>query len=316
MQRFMRRRMRSLLFTCILLLGLVPLGVATAAQDSSRTEISFVSTPVEILVPGEETFGEDGVGRFRGEVARDEVTGDITGEAIITFNNDFIPGPNCDPEDLDNCFEGEFSGWGSVEITDENGTWDGDFVIAFAFFEGEEPFTLGKILLTGRGGNAGKVIMADITFPEDEEDDSAIFNGVMLTMGAPASGVNMNTQLCFNEETFEAAGAFTSTGAIESYGAATGEFFSTGGQWTHRYGLYGELTFTDEWGSMTIEFVGEAQDHPMSSVGFGRWIVVEGTGAYAETYGYGGITGSAGDYMQCDSGSGVHLQLLGDVHTN
>lgn len=280
-------------------------------------------------MPGEESVDEAGVYRSRGEVARDEVTGDITGEAIITFNGDFVPSPDCDPDDLDNCFEGEFTGWGTVVITetvetdeDENGveesggSWEGDFLFAFAFFEGEEPFMFGKLVLAGRGDNAGKSIVADISFPEDQEDDAAYFDGILLTMAPPAFGLNMSTQVCFNEETFEAGGAFLSNGTIESYGSATGEFFTGGHEWTHRYGLYGELTFTDEWGSMTIQFLGEAQDHPESSVGWGHFVIVGGTGAYAELYGRGKITGAAAEYMQCDSGFGVRFQLIGEGHFN
>lgn len=304
--------------TFVLLMGLTPVGVVMADnhRTATRTDISFVSTPVEVLTPGEESVDEAGVYRSRGEVQRDVVTGDITGEAIITFNGDFIPSPNCASDDLDNCFEGEFSGWGTVVITDENGSWDGDFLIAFAFLEGEEPFMFSKIVLAGRGGNAGKSIVADISFPEDSEEDIAIFNGVMLTMAVPAFGLNMSTQLCFDEETFETAGAFLSNGTLESYGGATGEFFNGGHQWTHRYGLYGELTFTDGRGSMTVQFMGEAQDHPQSSVGWGHFVIVGGTGAYAELYGRGKITAAATEYLQCDSGFGVRLQLTGEGHFN
>ncbi len=308
--------MRLLLFACILLIGLLPVGVATADSHhtSTRTPISFVSTPVEILVPGEEWVDEAGIFHFRGEVGREAVTGDITGEAIVTFNGDFAPGPSCDPNNPDACTEGEFSGWGSVVITDLNGAWDGDFLFIESFFAGEEPFSFGKVVFAGRGGNAGKSIVADITLTE--ESDAASFNGVMLTMGAPAFGVNMHTQLCLNEETFESTGAFTSTGGLETYGAATGEFFNGGVEWTHRYGLFGELIFTDAWGSFTIQFLGEAQDHPQSSVGWGHWMIVEGTGAYAELYGRGKVTGAAMEHLQCASGFGIHLQFLGDVHSN
>lgn len=322
-QKRTRRRARSLLFAFILLLGLLPVGAVTADghHTATRTEISFTSTPVEILVPGEESVDEAGVFRFRGEVSREEVTGDITGEAIVTFNGDFVPSPDCDPDDPDNCFEGSFSGWGSVVIleeteTEENIAWEGDFLFIESFFEGEEPFMFGKIVLAGRGDNAGKSIVADITFSEDEEEEVAIFTGVMLTMAVPAFGINMSTQLCFNEETFETTGAFLSNGMLESYGGASGEFFTGGHEWTHRYGLYGELTFTDEWGSMTIEFLGEAQDHPESSVGWGHFVIVGGTGAYAELYGRGKITGALAEYMQCDSGFGVRFQLVGEGHFN
>lgn len=306
------------MFAFILLLGLMPLGAATADshRTSTRTEISFTSTPIEILVPGEESVDDAGIYRFRGEVVRDQVAGDITGEAVITFNGDFIPSPNCDPNDIENCFEGEFSGWGTVVVTDENGTWEGNFVFGFAFFEGEEPFMFGKLILTGRGGNAGKSIVADIGFSEDEGDETAYFTGFMLTMAKPAFGVNMNAQLCF-EESETAYGAFISSGAIESSGSASGWFFDAGSIWTHSYGLFGETTFTDDWGSITIQWIGMVQDHPESSVGWGNWVIVGGTGAYENVNGHGKVTGHAGEMLQCETfGFGVWLQYLGSVHFN
>lgn len=312
-----RRRLRVLLVTFVLLLGLAPVGVATAANHhtSSRTEISFTSTPVEILVPGEETYDESGVGHFRGEVVRDEVTGDISGEAIITFNGDFVPGPSCDPANLDTCFEGEFSSWGSVVITDENGVWEGDFLMMESFFEGEEPSSFSKIILAGRGGNAGKSIVADITFPE--EGDAAIFTGTLLTVGAPAFGLNMLSQTCFNPETFGLSGAFISSGAVESSGSATVDIFEEGGsEGTYRYGLFVQLTFTNDLGSMTIQLLGETQDHAETHVGWGHWLIVGGTGAYAELYGHGKVSGYGGNFPQCDSGYGVQFQFLGDAHFN
>lgn len=301
----------------MLLLGMLPVGVVTADnhQTSTRTDIEFTSTPAEILVPGEEWIDEAGIGHLRGEVSREIVEGDINGELILTFDGDFIPGPSCVPEDLDNCFEGEFSAWGTAVITDENGTWEGKFVIAFRFFEGEEPYSFGRAILVGHGGNAGKSIVVEIAFGEDEEDETAYFTGFMLTMAVPSLGVNMHTQMCFTEEE-TAYGAFHSTGAIESSGAAGGEFFTGGHWWTHTYGLSGEVVFTDDHGSFTIQLLGTAQDNWQTSVGWGHWVIVDGTGAYEHANGHGKLTGYAGEFAQCSSGFGVWLQFLGQVHFN
>ena len=305
-----------ILLTCVLLLGLVPIGVATADnhRTSTRTEIEFTSTPVEILVPGEEWVDEAGIYHFTGEVSREVVEGDINGELIVTFNGDFVPGPNCDPDATEECFEGEFSAWGEIVITDENGTWEGKFLIAESFLQGEEPSSFGKAILAGRGGNAGKSLVLDLTFGDDE-DEIAYLSGFMLTMAMPAQGVNMNTQLCFTEEE-TAYGAFYSTGAIESSGAASGWFFSGGSMWTHNYGLFGETTFTDDHGSLTIQFLGTAQDTVETSVGWGHWVIVDGTGAYANVNGNGKVTGYAGEFEQCSPGFGVWLQYIGQVHMN
>lgn len=311
-------RVRSLMIAFVLLLGLMPVGAVLAADNhtSSRTDIEFTTTPVEVLEPGEEWVDEAGHGHFRGMVERDEVTGDITGEAIITTNGDFVPGPSCVPGDINNCFEGEFSGWGSIVITDQNGTWTGDYLLVENFLEGEEPFAFGKVILAGKGGNAGKSIVADLGYPEDGDEDAVILTGTLSTLGVPATGINMHTQLCLNPETFELAGAFTSTGAIESSGSSTSLFIEGGTQWTDQYGLYVELVFTDDHGSMTIQLLGQTQDTATTHVGWGQFVIVGGTGAYADLYGQGNVTGYGGEFLQCEAGYGVHFQLLGNAHLN
>jgi hypothetical protein len=259
---------------------------------------------------------EAGIAHVRGEVSRQAVTGDITGEATVTFNGDFVPGPNCNPDDPDNCFEGELSTWGSVVITDENGTWRGNFLFAETFFGGDDRFTFGELVLAGSGGNAGKSIVTDITFSEDGEDDAAVLNGVMLTMAVPAFTTYMTTELCFSEDAVTIAGAFTSTGAIDTYGTTNARFVSGGSASTHRYGLFGEVIFTDETGSFTVQFLGESQDHPESSTAWGHWVIVGGTEAYAELFGHGKVTGAAMENLQCESGFGARLQFRGDMHFN
>lgn len=303
-----------LLFVFILLLGLLPAGVATADnhRTSTRTPVSFTSTPVEILEPGEEWVDAAGIYHFRGEVSREIAEGDINGEVIVTFDGDFVPAPGCDPDE--ECSEGEFSSWGTAVFTDENGTWDGKFLIYGAFSSDEEPFFFGKATLAGRGGNAGKSIVADIAFGDDE-DETAYFDGFMLTMAKPSFGVNLQVQVCFTEDEV-GYGAFLSYGAVESSGAASAMFFSGGSMWTHTYGLFGEVTIHDDNGSLTLQFVGTSQDNWQTSVGWGHWVIVDGTGAYEGYNGHGKISGHAGEFSQCSSGFGVWLQGLGQIHKN
>lgn len=311
------RRVRTLLFVAILLIGLVPVGVASADghRTSTRTEVSFTSTPVEIIDEGEEWVDEAGTYHFTGEVSREVVEGDINGEAIVTIDGEFVPGPGCTPDD-EECMEGQFSAWGSVVITDENGAWDGKFLIANIFEPDEEPFSFGKAILAGRGGNAGMSLVVDITFSDDEEDDTAYFDGFIMSMAKPTFGINMHTQLCASESSNTMYGAFLSHGAIESSGGAWGDFFSGGTMWTHRYGLFGEVGFSDDYGSLTIQFLGTAQDNWQTSVGWGHWVIVDGTGAYEHLNGHGKMTGSAGEFEQCSLGWGVRLQFIGQTHMN
>ena len=311
-----RSRTRTLVLACILILGMLPVGAVTADshRTSTRTDISFTSIQDEILIPGEEWQDAAGIYHLRGEVSREIVEGDINGELILTLDGDFIPSPNCDPDDPENCFEGEFSAWGTAVITDENGSWDGKFIVVFGFSLDEGEYSFGKAILAGRGGNAGKSIVVDITFGDDEEE-TAYFTGFMLTMAKPSFGVNMHTQLCFTEEE-TAYGAFVAKGAIKSSGAASGEFFTGGHWWTHTYGLYGEVVFTDDYGSLTIQFLGTAQDNWQTSVGWGHWVIVDGTGDYENVNGHGKVSGNAGEFAQCAEGWGVWLQFIGRMHMN
>lgn len=312
-----RSRARGLLFAFVLLLGLLPIGAVTADSHhtATMTDISFTSMPVELITPGAEWVDEEGTYHFENEVTREMVDGDINGELIATTSGTFTPGPSCDPDDPENCFEGEFTLWAAIVLTDENGVWEGDALIVQSFFEDDESFSFGKLALTGRGGNAGKSIIADLTLSEDDEEEAVFVDGYMLTMASPQFGVNMHTQICFGEEDL-GYGAFVSTGAIETSGPASGMFISGGSFLTPRYGLYGETTFNDDMGSITIEFVGLALDHPETSVGWGHWVITDATGVYENVYGHGRVTGYAGDFPQCESGFGVWLQYLGQVHFN
>lgn len=308
--------MRALLCAFVLLLGLAPIGVATADnhRTSSLTPISFSSTTVEVLEEPEEWVDEAWVYHSRDLVVLDEVSGVITGTAVLTLDYDAEPFPGCEAESPLMCENGVFSQWGTVVITDEAGTWDGDVFGVEVWAEGELVFAVHKLVLQGRGGNAGKSIVADINFAEDPEDPTAYLEGVMLTMGVPAFGVNMHTQLCATDSNL-AQGAFVSTGAIESSGAVSAGMFAAGSRWTHTYSLLGELTFTDDVGSLSITFLGTSQDTAESSVDWGHWVITGGTGFYENAFGHGKATGYYGYFEQC-GGDGEWLQFLGSVHFN
>lgn len=309
-----RGRPRTLLLAFVLLLGLLPLGAVTAdnQRTASRTEISFDASLLGAMMDADGWIDAAGILRVRDQAAQGAVTGDIEGNAEVTFNADIVPGAGCDLNDLLSCSGGWLTGWGSAVITNETGTWEGDFIIE-AELTGGLPDISGKLIMAGRGGNAGTSIVTDISL--GETGDSASFEGFLLTMAQPAFGINLQSQVCF-DEAFVGYGAFIASGAIESSGAARATFDASDGPWTYRYGVAGEATFTDENGSLDIEFTAMAQDSATTKVDWGHWVITGGTGAYEHAYGHGKVTGYVGDFAQCSLGQGVWLQYLGDVHFN
>ncbi len=71
---------------------------------------------------------------------------------------------------------------------------------------------------------------------------------------------------------------------------------------------------------MTIAFGGGAQDtaspNMFASHVFGHFVILGGTGDYAELYGIGRLIGAASDSSTCASGFGVNISLVGEVHDN
>lgn len=306
-----RGRTRLVLLASIFLLGLLPFGAATANshRTATRTAITFDAPFVDAVMNAEFTVDDAGIVRVRDQNAQVGVSGDINGTANITFSADFVPDASCDPDDLENCADGWLTGWAAVEISDEAGRWDGTLTFEDSDFENGN---YGKLILAGRGGNTGKSIVTDISL---NDDGTATFDGFLLTMAKPSFGINLHTQVCF-DEVWDAWGAFISTGAIESSGAAKAQFAATDGPWTYRYGVYGTATFTDDLGSITIELTAMAQDNAETKVDWGHWVISSGTGAYENAYGHGKVTGYVGDFAQCSLGQGVWLQYLGQVHFN
>jgi hypothetical protein len=296
-----------------LVLSVMPLATLAASHHTAtRTPVVFTSTVVEVLDPGEEWVDEAGIFHIRGSVQREDVTGDITGTAIVTFNVDFQSIGECTEE---SCF-GYSTAWAHVEVTTEGGGWEGTYVSISQDVPGEE-FFADSLVLQGYGANAGMSIVAQ-SIAGDEE--SITFEGVLSTIATPVVGLNTTVQLCADPNDFSFAGGFLSRGAVEGSGGATGEFLVAGTEWTHRYAVAGTVTLTDAYGTVTIAFTSGAQDvatfTTFASHVWGHFVIVDGSGAYTELYGHGRLVGTASDDATCASGFGVGLSLIGEAHFN
>lgn len=293
-----------------LLLGVMPVTAFADHHTATRTPIAFTSTVIEELDPGEQWVDEAGIFHIRGLVQAEEITGDFTGAVLVTVNVDSQPLGECTEE---SCYT-YTTVWVQVEIATEGGGWEGTYISNGQDLPGEE-FFVDYLVLQGRGANAGLDIVASTV---DGGADFLAFEGMLTSMATPLQGLQSNVQLCADQD-FNFAGGFLSSGAIEGSGGATGEFLVAGTEWTHQYALGGLLTLSDAHGSVTLTWTGDAIDLASPtwfvSHAWGHFVIIEGTGDYAELYGHGRIVASAGD-AGCGSGFGVRLNLTGEAHYN
>lgn len=296
-----------------LLLSMAPFSALAQNHVATRTPVAFTSTVVEVIDEGEESVDEAGIFHIRGAMNLEEVTGDISGSLVVTYNVDFQPAGECTEESC----PGFFSFWGHVEITGEDGGWEGTYIQVGSDVPGEE-FFADSLVLRGTGANAHMSIVAQTV---EESEESITFEGMKSTLAKPLTGLNTSVRLCADPEDFSFAGGFLSTGAIEGQGAASGEFLIAGTEWTHSYAAAGTLTLTDAHGSITIAFSGSAQDNYTPAFAashvWGHFVIVDGTGDYAEFYGSGRLVATAGEPNPlCESSFGVNAQLIGETHFN
>jgi hypothetical protein len=310
----LHRKTALVVLLVAILAGIVPLSVsASTNHTATRTPVSFTSTVIEEIEPFEVSVDDAGIFHIRG-VTREEVSGDIAGTATVTFAGDFFPAGECTEE---SCFGTEV-GWAQLELAGEDGGWSGTYVFSSSDVPGQEYYS-DQLVLRGTGVNAHTSIVAHSPTGGDEE--SVSFEGVMTTLATPIGGLNTSVRLCASPEDFSFSGGFLSSGAIEGSGGATGDFLIGGGPWTDNYGVAGTVTLNDEHGSVTILFAGEAQDNVSASFQashvWGHFLVLEGTGEYAELYASGRIIGTAGGpSATCASGFGVNISMVGEAHRN
>lgn len=305
-------RIVRLLIAAGLLAAFAPMSVGADGHEATRTEASFTGSNAEVLAEGEEWIDEAGDAHLRGLVVQEEVSGDINGTAVITQNGDFSPDPNCELENVLEC-PGFLSFWASVEITGEDGRWNGNFLQFISTVEGEED-QFSNLVMRGTGGNAGKSFVGEIV---EESEESITFAGQIHTMAVPVQGLNMSTNFCFTEDSVR--GNAQSQGAIAGNGTTEIGFLVAGTRWTHRYALTGIMEYSDEHGSATFVIAAKVQDQYPTSNAWGHFVIVGGEGAYAELFGHGRWTGwnaAPGAAERCASGFGGYMNLYGEAHYN
>lgn len=292
--------MVGLVLALAVLAGLIPMGAALGDHTvASRTEVTFATTDVEVLDPGEEWVDEAGIYHRRGEVETNDVTGDLTGTAEVVINIDA------------NEAEGWQTAWGTFTMADETGSWTGRWLNNVTVVE-DEVFESGFMMLSGRGGYAGMTIAGGITL---DEENNATIEGVLQTMALPTAGLTMSQDLCFQEDG-SISGGFFANGAVATSGSSQAAFEASGGIWTHTYNLFGIMTFADEHGSFAVAFLGGAQDGETYSGSWGPFTILGGDGAYAELYGQGRAVMTAMVSETCATGVGFRLSYVGIAHFN
>ncbi len=301
-----RRRVFRLTFLLALVLSALPVTASATPHQATRTTLSFTATQTEITQEGEVWVDEDGIFHLRNEIEIDEISGDITGTATLTINVDSNALGLCQEDSCPSFADV----WGTIVITDEAGSWSGRFTQNLSDVPGEE-FSFTAIAMRGLGGNAGKSFIGEIT---ESGEASVTVEGILSTMATPYQSMNTTAVLCFTETSD--VGNFISSGVIDGFGHAESTFISAGSFWTPTYNIFGEVTLSDESGTATIGFVLGGQDVGDVSHGFGNYMITGGTGAYAELYGQGRVTGSALEMPQCEFGFGVRIQFIGEAHYN
>lgn len=310
--RVFGRHWSRLIFVVALLMSAVPLTVlASSHQTATRGPATLTSTVVEVIDPGEEWMDEAGVYHVRNSMQLEEVSGDITGTAIVTANIDFFAPGQCDEEACPAYTEV----WGQVEITSEGGRWTGNWMISSSDVPDNE-YAFSAISLRGSGAYAGQSFFGEFV---EETEESVTIEGVMSTLAMPTQSMNLNVDVCFSE--VGAFGGYLGTGLQSESGQSEVFLYSSGFAWTHTYNLTSVITLSDDFGNVTLGFVGGGQDivstaEEFTGHGWGSFVILDGTGEYAEFYGQGRAVGTASTNTSCASGFGVNFNLFGETHYN
>ncbi len=312
-RRSCRRPVFRLAIALAIIASLAPLSTTAENHEATRTTVTWTTTDIGVVDPGEEWVDDAGIYHARGITELDDITGDIAGTGVSVLNIDFFAPGECTEESC----PGYTEVWGTVEIEDEAGRWSGRFVHSRSDVPGEE-YAFSRITLHGRGGNAGMSFFGEVV--DADPADSAVtfaattFEGTLSTMANPIEALNVHVSVCFTDDAI--VGNYLGTGAVEGFGHAEAAFLSSGGPWTHTYNLFGFVELSDEAGSLTVGVVSGGQDNGSVSFAFGNFVITGGTGAYEQLYGHGRIIGAATPMPQCESGVGASLSLIGEAHYN
>ncbi len=305
-------RCHSVIAILILVVAsMIPFTAIAGSHEATRVEATLTSIDGEPTEFG--AFWQDANGgiHIRDQVSQDEISGAIIGTATTITNLDIQFLEGCEGE---GCPPVSVNVWGTLTMEDETGSWKGSWVQLISEVPGDE-YDLGYLSLRGYGGNADKSFIGRIT---QVDDVGGTIEGVLSTMASPLQSLNLSATLCLDGDSW--SGGYLSSGVVDGSGGATGEFVTASGEFTRDSELYGKVEISDDLGTATLEFVGGGRD--VESAGsfanhaFGTYVITGGTGAYAELYGQGRVTGAATSMPQCSSGFGAHIQFIGEAHMN
>lgn len=287
-------------FLAIALLAALPALTASAHDAPLGDAVTITVTPIETLEAPREWTDAQGIYHVRGEVRLESVSGDITGTATTTFNDDDVLG-ECNEESC----EGAFYSWVDVDIDTDDGGWSGRVVVTGSFSAEGEEFTV-RGILTGRGANGGQAILLDepVGFGEDE---SVTMAGHLLTQSGPVGDINLRYDLCFAGPG-SAAGGFVMNGPAEGSGSASATFGLAGAPAPGA--IYGDIVFASERGEIHGTFVEFAID---GGGNIGAFVLTGGTGDYEGLYGFGKVIENV-SFGAADTCDGAKGYWIGEVY--
>lgn len=288
------------LMAFVLLLSIFPLAGTASAEHKTPTldPVSFEFTTETTIDEGYAWVDDDGY-HWRDTVYTGTATGDLTGEAVTLLNGDFAPNADCtDPTCGGDWNQGVLNMWGTLEITDEVGSWEGQF--GYYLNQGDEQ--LGNTFLIGHQGYGGQAIAGDLIAPTF---DSYASTGQRLTMTGPTGGVSVLFDACI-PEAGDVSGGFILN---------AGDFYDSGSVVAH-YPLAqpdgasaGEVVMVGEHGTLNATLLLQAQG---SQHRIGYFMLLGGDGAYENTYGFGWVRTSRWGNPSCPSGLGVGGSWIGE----
>lgn len=306
----------------VLLLSAFPLAGTTVAEHKTPTldPVSFEFTTDATIEMGTAWTDDSGY-HWRDTVYTGTASGDITGEAVTLMHGDFKAGADCtDPTCGGDWSQGVLNIWGTLEVTDETGSWAGQY----GYYLNQSDEQLGNILLIGHQAYGGQAIAGDLASPTSISYAST---GQRLTMTGPTGGISvlisceLDPYKCVDPESCvidpyrcgdpELGNCNAIDPGCKSSGQVNGGFilnagdFYDSGSFSARYplaqpdsALAGEVTITGQHG--TLNTILQLQAHGEHHIGY--FMLLGGDGAYENTYGFGWVRASP----HCNPGNPSH----------
>lgn len=307
----------------VLLVSAFPLaGTATAEHKTPTLDpVSFEFT-TDVTIEMGTAWTDDAGYHWRNTVYTGTASGHVTGETVTLMHGDFKANPDCaDPTCGGDWSQGVLSIWGTLEITDDPGSWAGQY----GYVYDPNGDYVGNAFLIGHQGYGGQAITTDLVATGF---NSYASTGQRLTMTGPTGGISVlisceldpykcvdpnpcisDPNRCKGDD--PESGACANPYSCEPSGQVNGgfilnagDFYDSGSVTWHSPlaqpdgALAGEVTITGQHG--TLNAIMQVQAHGEHHIGY--FMLLGGDGAYENTHGFGWARTSP----RCNPGNPTH----------